>query len=233
MFRLTLILWFSLPLASSAQLFGLLSSRYNHRIGLIDRVDLPTDAACSGTVASWSSFLECFGDTTNYSLPRIDFERQELRLESTCHQCEVVCPDPTDPCHRNACDYQSDWYLYSKEPVRVPFQRRFLDDSHFFGSTVIINSDSAARALAVHPEIIATINWDSTVLLGRVEGGDCHATFGQSVAMYHSKRAVIWETTVNYGGCRAGGTWDFWITIPRPPEGYAILFETSRIKERY
>lgn len=47
-------------------------------------------------------------------------------------------------------------------------------------------------------------------------GGDCHATFKFGVFRDNYYQALILREWNFYGGCRAGGSWQFAINFPMP-----------------
>ena len=60
-----------------------------------------------------SLYYRVFNRFHRDSLPVIDFSKKELVLYLFCAQCAAYCSN-NRPCHRNACSYQSIWFLRPK-----------------------------------------------------------------------------------------------------------------------
>jgi hypothetical protein len=59
--------------------------------------------------------------------------------------------------------------------------------------------------------------------------GNCNAKFEHAVTIDTLSKSVTWKVYNIYGGCRASNSWEYWIQIPRPLDGYKYLFEEELV----
>lgn len=60
------------------------------------------------------------------------------------------------------------------------------------------------------------IDFSTKVLLIKNSSGDCHAWFEDEIIVDRVRGFVKWKEYNHWGGCRAGGYWKRWITVPKP-----------------
>jgi len=141
-----------------------------------------------------------------------DFSRYHILGRWVCPFCEAACnhEEVDKPCHRNVCEYEWTWEIRDnvKAFSEIPLNR-FLGHKdavyptsfqHFFYDTVQLSVTDSS----IH-------NWYTS---GR---GDCRSRFEYKVFRDRYYPAVILKESNYWGGCRAGGSWDFTISFPKQP----------------
>lgn len=164
----------------------------------------------------------------NKEAPIIDFANYRLAYLSVCGQCLVFCEHLYGSCHRNACHYESAWYLQLREaPVLVSFEQLpvyYCQNSKY--KQGIVDSDSAYQlnwsACADLDSI--EVDFSKELLLFRSLLGDCHVSYRHEVLLSHGMKTLTWKVYKVWGGCRAGSVKNFGIKVAKPPQGYQIKF---------
>ena len=136
-------------------------------------------------------------------------------------------------CHSGDCKYNQHWFLVARsEYPDVEFTLFPLDsETHCWFNDNVVNSDSAYKRIFKNcpDNSLQDINFNKNVIMARTVMGDCNARFEHAVTIDTLSKTITWKVYNIYGGCRSGYSWEYWIQISRPSEGYKYLFEKELV----
>lgn len=227
---LLLLLFFPAMLFSQARwaVFGPLPAG-------VTRIELPTTKHASGfdgrecLVRNEAEYKALFPDSVQSQLPVIDFAHQELLGKTYCGQFLAVC-GAHPHCHRNACRYTRTWYL-------VDTQHRTILPADTLTTTcnslpydyeeLVCTNDSTFAQLGEYCSVLRkrAVNFDSSTVLVRSIFTDCNAQITHELYTDTLQQCVVWRLFIVDGGCRGMDESEYVLVTPKPPPGYAVLFE--------
>lgn len=161
-------------------------------------------------IISNKEVFELFGYNISTRYREFDFANYHILGEEICMQCEQYCKhDEGDKdCHRNACNMKWVWLMRdnkkafteipSKGNLPLTSKQTELIKYKYSDTILISNSDLGIATWLTH------------------SGGDCHASFKFGVFRDNYYPAIILKEWNYYGGCRAGGFWEFAINFLMP-----------------
>lgn len=163
-------------------------------------------------ILSQHDIYDLFGYAEFNELAGFDFSHYHILGRQVCNQCDRVCrhQEGETNCHRNRCDKK--WIWLKRENSRaftlIPSATGLghtgtsLPDGRvsFPADTVIMLNDDAGQAA-----------WYTH------SGGDCHARISFDVFTDNYYPVLLLRENNVYGGCRAGGFWDFTIRFNKQP----------------
>lgn len=169
-------------------------------------------------IISDKDLYEVFGYNIATRYRNFGFETYHILGKEICKQCELYChhDEGQRDCHRNVCNKEWTWIMRdnkrafteipSKGNLPLTSEQTELIKYKYSDTVLISNSDAG------------TATWITQ------SGGDCHATFKFGVFRDNYYQAIILKEWNYYGGCRAGGFWEFAINFPMPNGN----FQTSK-----
>lgn len=214
-------------LPSGAAYIKLPVEKYNHSYH--DREFIITNRA---------DYKSLFADSVQSELPDIDFMSYELVANSFCMQCIIGCKSHPQ-CHRNVCMYKRAWYLLKKTP-RIKITADTLDGNkcrvHYgFKSKLICNDDSSFLDLQGYCPSLKddTIDFNKQIVVARELYLDCAASIEHDFFLDTAQHCLVWRMYTGYGGCHRMDKRYFIFSLPKPPEGYVVLFEEYTLPTEY
>ena len=157
-------------------------------------------------IISDNDLYNVFGYSTYRQLSDFDFSKYHILGLQECKQCLRVCRHEMGrkECHRNVCSREWVWLQRENEKAFTEIPSTTLKGhadaqlhtgrDSFFTDTVIHKPTNGPMAY-----------WYTTA------GGDCHASFKFAVFTDSYYPALLLKEWNYYGGCRAGGSWNFTI----------------------
>ncbi len=177
-------------------------------------------------IASEKDLYQVFGYVISTRFRDIDFGKFHVLGLQECRQCRQFCRHDkgSKACHRNRCALEWVWLLRDNEKAFTEIPS-VTQEGHigaplpagresFFEDTVIYQPSETNRA-----------SWYTN------GGGDCHARFKYAVFADKYFPVLLLKEWNYYGGCRAGGLWDFTITFTKP-EGTRYYVKSTVLAER-
>ncbi|MEO5946409.1 MAG: hypothetical protein ABIP79_06295 [Chitinophagaceae bacterium] len=167
-----------------------------------------------------------FGYSISSIYKDFDFKSYHILGKEICKQCEQHCNhDEGDRnCHRNSCNNEWVWLMRDNKKAfnEIPSQTK-LD----------MTEEEAATIKYKYSDTVLLSNSDSVTATWLTHsGGDCHASFRFGIFQDNYYPAILLKEWNRYGGCRAGGFWQFAINFLMP----AGNFQKSKnviLVERY
>ncbi len=204
------------------------------------------------TILDELSYHALFNDEDVKKLPAIDFSKYKIVGAMTCSSCFSECKDTNNlrliknyvwdyakyhilhsRCHSGDCKYTQYWFLVARsEYPEVEFTLHLIDpEKHCWFSDDVVDSDSAYKSVFKNcgDNSLPDIDSNKYVIMARTVMGDSKARFEHSVTIDSLTKSITWKVYNIYGGCRAGNSWEYWIQIPKPPDGYKYLFEEELV----
>ena len=178
-------------------------------------------------IISQDDMYNIFDWNTAVKYYNFDFENNHILGLQQCSQCMTFCrhEEGMKECHRNLCNREWVWVIRENNKAFTEIPSKTLpghisDDlpagrKSFFGDTIINQASDLGKAA-----------WFTS------GHGDCYATF--KYRMYVDKyHPVLLMKEWNYwGGCRAGGSWNFTVSFSMPP-GISYKQKSIVLAERY
>lgn len=128
-------------------------------------------------------------------------------------------------CHRNACSYTWFW--------RVRDNRKAFTEIPAATSPGHIDAVMPAGRKSFFEDTVMAARSDSTVMAWYTNaGGDCHAKFSYLLQRDNYYPVLLLKELNYYGGCRAGGAWDYSISFTRQA-GIQYYIKATLLMERY
>lgn len=161
-----------------------------------------------------------FGWQLSAKYREFDFSNYHILGRQACRQCLLYCRHDEDQtaCHRNRCSIGWVWLMRENKKaftevssVTLPghVEAKLPEGRHsFFGDTIISSSADSMTRWYTHG------------------GGDCHARFEYSVSSDKYYPVLLLTERNFWGGCRAGGSWNFTVSFKVPP---GILYHSKNI----
>lgn len=162
-------------------------------------------------IMSDNDVYRTFGYYAGVRYLEFNFADYHIFGEQRCRQCMQYChhDEGQTNCHRNVCNREWVWAMRENKKAfaevssvtlpghveaKLPDGRR-----SFFGDTVITSSADSMTRWYTHG------------------GGDCFARFTYTVVADQHNQALLLIERNFWGGCRAGGSWNFTISFKMPP----------------
>lgn len=180
-------------------------------------------------ILSPNDLYRYFGYNTYIKHYRNNFSQQHILGRLQCRQCVEICmhKEGQRECHRNRCRYTWVWTLRDNA---IAF-------TNLPSATWPGHSDALAltgRKTFLHDTVITkatgTGKWNAKWYT--TGGGDCHARFTYSILKDNYYPSVILKEENYYGGCRAGGRWEFTICFNKPEDALYIYKRTILLDDK-
>lgn len=202
-----------------SQPFGL--TKDSAFVKLID--DLPTKEPFDTAKSYWHNIkneylyiisdkdiYELFGYNISSRYRDFDFTNYHILGKEICKQCELYCKhdEGQKDCHRNVCNKEWTWIMRDNKKAFIEITSQ---------GKLPLNDEQNAVMKYRYSDTVLVSNADTgTATWLTQSGGDCHATFKFGVFHDNYYPAIILKEWNYYGGCRAGGSWEFAINFPMP-----------------
>ncbi|MEZ5034589.1 MAG: hypothetical protein R2796_06345 [Chitinophagaceae bacterium] len=165
-------------------------------------------------LASVNDVYNYFGYELYMKFQKFDFNRFHILGSQKCKQCLAVCHHASvnKNCHRNVCQFEWVWlkrlnekaFTIIAEQQVIPVSDKLKKAIQFnYNDTIISNAGNSTKAIWVTHS-----------------GGDCHARFKHAIVKDNFYPIILLKEWNYYGGCRAGGQWDFAIEFSLPEGHY-------------
>lgn len=167
--------------------------------------------------------LHALIDTVDWKkIPAIPFDSVRLYGKSVCSQCLISCGTMRQPCHRNACQYSTHWFMIERaaDTMGVAFTKiRGPDCTEATGGadTIVIRNDSTWKAVCAKCKLdtVPVVDFNAYIVLGRQGWFDCLAIFQDKVYLDADHRLHWEQYNENRGGCAGLSFFQSWIVVPR------------------
>lgn len=118
-------------------------------------------------------------------------------------------------------------FIYSEEKLFL------FDTLIYFDNTKVIKSFAKENDITI-PASLDTIDFTQSALaLVAYSGVDCHSGFIISFIKDPANKRYVFDISVMYGGCRAGGkNYTKWALIPKLPKDYTIILRSHVVYEK-
>lgn len=154
-----------------------------------------------------------------------DFHKYHILGIQECKQCQRVCrhDEGEKECHRNACSRE--WIWLQRENEKAFTEIPSITVKGHVEAPLPVGRKSFFRDTVIRkPSDSTLVNWYTN------GGGDCHARFRYAVFKDRYYPVLLLKEWNYYGGCRAGGDWDFTITFKRPEEKRVTIKNTLLVE---
>ncbi len=178
-------------------------------------------------ISSDNDMYNVFGYRIYVQYRDFDFGKYHILGMQECRQCLMNCRHDMrrKECHRNACSRTWIWLKRENEKAFTEIPSSTLlghDDAPLTGGIKSFFPDTVIRK----PSDSTQLNWYTN------GGGDCHARFSYSVFKDRYYPVLLLKEWNYYGGCRAGGSWDFTISFTEPG-GSSYYIKNTVLMEQY
>lgn len=172
-------------------------------------------------ISSQTEFDTLLDAETKKKIAPIDFSKYDLRWTKYCPQCISNCPNPANPCHRNASQYSFSWMISPKPgmPIAaISFGGNNCENITGRETFLVIEDDTSYRNFIEKNAVAGKTespDFSKYVLLVCEENRDCNAQFFSAVFQDSATKTITWRLRSSYGGCRGMKTSVHQILVPK------------------
>ncbi|MBI5857328.1 MAG: hypothetical protein HZB42_06730 [Sphingobacteriales bacterium] len=181
-------------------------------------------------IISGHDMYNLFGYDTFMKYRDFDFANNHILGSVQCRQCLMYCQhdEGQTACHRNRCSYGWIWLMRDNK-------KAFIEIS----STIVpghVDADMTGQRKSFVGDTIIASRKDHSFSNWYTHGqGDCFATFKYNIYADKYHPILLLKERNYWGGCRAGGFWDFTISFKMPPDilhhsKIVVLMEKNNMK---
>ena len=165
-------------------------------------------------LGSTNDVYDYFGYDVYLKFRDFNFTQFHIFGLQACKQCMAVCHHASGNknCHRNACRYEWVWLKRFNEKAFTKIT----------GQQAMPVSAGLKKIIQFnYTDTIIRKTGDTTKAIWLTHsGGDCHARFRHEIVKDNFYPVVLLKEWNYYGGCRAGGQWEFAFEFTLPGGHY-------------
>lgn len=162
-------------------------------------------------IVSSNDLYDLFGYNSYREFSNFDFNKYHILGIKICSKCQLVCRKAGMPvgCHADRCNYKWIWMVRENDKAFTLIPSLTLES----GKEDIL-SNSVRRNY--RDTVLAKSGEENRRIWYTSAGGDCHAKFSYALLQDKYFPVILMKEWNYYGGCRAGGSWEFMIQFSQP-----------------
>ncbi|MBL0271337.1 MAG: hypothetical protein IPP99_22290 [Chitinophagaceae bacterium] len=172
-------------------------------------------------IVSSNDLYDLFGYNQYRHFEGFDFKKYHILGVQTCSKCQLVCRLTGQPlqCHADRCNYSWVWMVRENDRAFTLIPSLTLESDKHDTLSNAVRRNYRDTVLERPGEEKRKIWYTSA-------GGDCHAKFSYAVLQDKYFPVFLLKEWNFYGGCRAGGSWEFTIQFNQPDKSRQYVKRT-------
>lgn len=180
-------------------------------------------------------FIRVFPDADPSLTSEVNFIDNRIVGLPYCPLCLMACSKISGGCHDGECIVSHYWYVESKKPL---FELKHevipaCESCVFIRDFTKIDTDSLFSVFRkeCNNQWLPDVDFSREIILAKRSWGDCKARYVHKVVLDSLSKKLIWKEFNIYGGCRAAGSKETCLVVPRPPAGFDVEIQEILIRQ--
>lgn len=172
-------------------------------------------------IVSNNDLYDLFGYNHYVRFQDFDFKKYHILGMKACKKCLLACRSAgmSYACHADRCNYSWVWMVRENDKAfsLIPSLTRESDK---------LDTLSFANRRNYRDTVLSGPGNEKRKLWYTSAGGDCHAKFSYAILQDKYYPVVLMKEWNYYGGCRAGGSWEYTIQFNQPDKNRQYVKRT-------